>query len=286
MVRRSALRDKYNDASRSNDGPVHRIVPTFRRPATASSGRILTCDEINGSPPQMSDLRTLWDISDESFRALLETHLGRRYALLPGEEVSPSELAAPMPGDELIPSPDRMEMRATNIDVPVHDAWPWLAQMMRGAGIYGWPRLESTACSSADMIICDIPPPRVGDRVGDLFELAAIDPPQTIVWRSCQHISVLGLTMRELSLSYRLTPITPARSRLLARQRCLLDQKADRLARRFSNLVHFLLPCSQLRCIKYHAEATAAMGTAKTTPVNGSPHQAAPFHAAADRSPR
>lgn len=234
----------------------------------------------------MSDLRTLWDISGESFRSLLETHLGRRHVALPGEDVSPEEIAAPMPGDDLIPVPDRVQMRATNIDVPARDAWPWLAQVMRGAGIYGWPRLESAACASADTIIGNIPPPRVGDRVGELFEIVMVDPQRAIVWRSCRPITVLGVTVRDITLSYALTETDDARSRLLARQRCLLDQNAERLVRQFSNLIHFLLPCSQLRSIKDHAEATAALGAVAAGRPNGQQHQAAPFRTATDRSLR
>lgn len=229
----------------------------------------------------MCDLRTLWDINDESFRLMLGSQLGRRHVARPGEEVSPEELAQPMPGDELVAQPDHTPMRAENIHVPASEVWPWLAQMMRGAGIYGWPRLESAACASADRIIGDIPPPRVGDRIGNAFELVMVQPPQCVVWRNTSTITILGLTVRELTLCYQLKPFGDRSVRILARQRCRFSQPIDRLNRRFSNLIHFLLPCSQLRCIKFHAEATAALEAAPLQPRNSEIRfQAAPFRPA------
>jgi hypothetical protein len=225
----------------------------------------------------MCNLRTLWDISDESFRSMLETQLGRRHAALPGEDVTPDEIAMPMPGDDLIPVPDRVQMRAINIEAPAHDVWPWLAQMMRGAGIYGWPRLESAACASAEHLISDIPPPRTGDRVGEVFEVIEVVPFRAIAWRSYHSISVLGLTLREMTLSYQISARGHSCSRLVVRQRCQLDHCANRLTRRFSNLIHFLLPCSQLWRIKELAEAASRDREESDPQANGQPHQAAPF---------
>jgi len=225
----------------------------------------------------MCNLRTLWDISDESFRSLLEIQLARRHTALPGHDVSPNELISDMPGDELIAAPNRVHMRAETINAPIPSVWPWLAQMMRGAGIYGWPRLESSRCASATCILSSTPPPRIGDRVGQLLELAEVDPPRAVVWQSCQPIIVLGLLICALTMSFQLHPIDDNRCRLVVRQRCRLNQQSVHLARRLSNLIHFLLPCSQIQRIKYHVEARIASGAAAPCRLNSQQHQAAPF---------
>jgi hypothetical protein len=229
-----------------------------------------------GNGCRMVDLRTLWNITDESFRSLLQSQISRRRLLLPCEEVSPEEAGMAMAGDDLIPAPDRVLMRAVTIAAPAGEVWPWLAQMMRGGGIYGWPPLESASCASAEYLLPQLSPPKHGDRVGDLFTVASIDAPRSIVWLSCGTITVLGVSVSAMSLSYRLTALSGGGSRLVVRQWCRFDQCGERLVRQFSNLIHFLLPCPQLRSIRDRAEAAASDG-ATTRRSIGVQHQAAPF---------
>jgi hypothetical protein len=55
---------------------------------------------------------------------------------------SPSEVSAPMPGDDLLPAADGVSTRAISVDAPAADVWPWLAQMgpapRGGAYTYDW----------------------------------------------------------------------------------------------------------------------------------------------------
>ena len=79
------------------------------------------------------------------------------------------ELAAPMPGDELVPAADLGYTRAISIDAPPERVWPWLAQIGRGrGGLYSFDALENLArCDihSADRILPEHQDLAVGDLV-------------------------------------------------------------------------------------------------------------------------
>ena len=87
----------------------------------------------------MGYLHTLWDIGEDSFHMLVQP--GFRPAL-PGAGTK-DDLHLPMLGDDLSTGPARTLTRATNIDAALDDVWPWVAQLMRGAGVYGWKVLET-----------------------------------------------------------------------------------------------------------------------------------------------
>ena len=124
-----------------------------------------------------------------------------------------------MLGDERIFQPSQEVTQTTDICAPSGRVWRWLAQMMRGAGLYGWPALESANCRSADYLLQDLPPPRVGDRVGDIFALVAVEPQAELVWQTCNGLQVLGLPLKHLTLDYRLTPLESHGVRLTTRLR-------------------------------------------------------------------
>jgi hypothetical protein len=70
-----------------------------------------------------------------------------------------AEVAAAMPGDELVPDPQLGYTRAITIDAPPEDVWPWLVQMGQGrGGLYSYDGLENlVGCDihSADRVIAD-----------------------------------------------------------------------------------------------------------------------------------
>lgn len=72
---------------------------------------------------------------------------------------TPAEVAAALPGDELVPEPKLGYTRAITIDAPPQHVWPWLVQIGQGrGGFYSYDRLENLArCDihSADRIVAD-----------------------------------------------------------------------------------------------------------------------------------
>jgi hypothetical protein len=82
---------------------------------------------------------------------------------------TPAERDAPMPGDSWARAAApagasflRMT-RAISLPVPPDAAWPWLAQLGRGAGFYSYDRLDNGGKRSACHVVPWIPPPRLGD---------------------------------------------------------------------------------------------------------------------------
>ena len=54
------------------------------------------------------------------------------FALLPWMDrwgASQNEIAASLPGDELVPEPAIESTRAITVNAPVEEVWPWLAQI-------------------------------------------------------------------------------------------------------------------------------------------------------------
>jgi hypothetical protein len=57
---------------------------------------------------------------------------------------TPEEVAAPLPGDEILPDADLVATRATDVDAPPERVWPWLAQLGQGrGGFYTYGALEN-----------------------------------------------------------------------------------------------------------------------------------------------
>jgi hypothetical protein len=104
---------------------------------------------------------------------------------------TPYEVAAAMPGDELVPAPKLGYTRAVTITAPVENVWPWLVQIGHGrGGLYSFDPLENlVGCDihSADRILAEHQRLVVGDvvRMGPpgypCFTVAQVDPPTTLV---------------------------------------------------------------------------------------------------------
>jgi hypothetical protein len=102
-----------------------------------------------------------------------------------------AEVAAAMPGDELVPGSQTFCTRAITIDAPPGAVWPWLVQVGFGkAGFYANDLLDNVAHPSADRILDEFQDPKVGDwvpmfsKVNDTtaFRIAAIKPAEELVW--------------------------------------------------------------------------------------------------------
>ena len=102
-----------------------------------------------------------------------------------------AEVAAAMPGDELVPGSQTFCTRAITTNAPPGAVWPWLVQVGFGkAGFYSHDLLDNVAHPSADRILYEFQHPMVGDwvpmfnKVNDTtaFRIAAIKPAEELVW--------------------------------------------------------------------------------------------------------
>ncbi len=104
---------------------------------------------------------------------------------------TPHERAATLPGDELVPGADLVATRAVSIAAPMHDVWPWLAQMGQGrGGLYSYDWLENlVGCqiTSATVLVEQWQQPSVGDEFrlhpDVALQVAVVDPPRALVVR-------------------------------------------------------------------------------------------------------
>ncbi|MBB2915605.1 hypothetical protein FHS43_006928 [Streptosporangium becharense] len=76
-----------------------------------------------------------------------------------------AEVAAVMPGDEVIPGAG-VTTRAVTIEARPGQVWPWLAQIGWGrAGWYSYDWLDNDGRPSANHVVADLQDLRVGDRI-------------------------------------------------------------------------------------------------------------------------
>jgi hypothetical protein len=74
------------------------------------------------------------------------------------------EVRGPMPGDEIVPKASFYATRAITIDAPPDAVWPWIVQMgYRRAGFYTYDLLDNAGYESANRILEEYQPPRIGD---------------------------------------------------------------------------------------------------------------------------
>ncbi len=110
-----------------------------------------------------------------------------------------------LPGDELVAHPQLKETRATTINVPVSQLWPWIVQMGAGRGGYYW----WTPCEAfpeyaqyvihTDDILPQFQQLSVGDRLSDggpysteergNWEVKAVEPCRHLVLYAARQVS-------------------------------------------------------------------------------------------------
>jgi len=161
--------------------------------------------------PPATSLGDLWSISPDSFRALLEPGLRRRV-------VQREPPRCPTGGDDLrlddvLREYDCAHCRCDAAQASVDHAFRSVSQLMRGPGVYGLPALELPGCRSVRKLV-DVPEPRPGDRVGRILELAIVDAPNVLVWRSIGPIDIFGHVLDALALYYGVLPACPGWTRL------------------------------------------------------------------------
>ncbi len=110
-----------------------------------------------------------------------------------------------LPGDDLVPHPQLQETRATTINVPADQLWPWIVQMGAGRGGYYW----WTPCEAfpeyaryvikTDEILPQFQQLNVGDRLSDggpysteergNWEVRTIEPGRSLVLYAARQVS-------------------------------------------------------------------------------------------------
>lgn len=79
--------------------------------------------------------------------------------------VDPTETAAPLPGDDLVPDAEATDTRGIDIAAPPDDVWPWLLQMgYKRAGWYSYDTIDMNR-PSVDAIVPEWQSLSVGDVV-------------------------------------------------------------------------------------------------------------------------
>lgn len=102
------------------------------------------------------------------------------------------EAGGPLPGDEIVPSPNVEATHAVTIEAPIGEVWPWLAQIGQDrGGFYSYTLLENLAgcrIRNADRILPEFQRLVVGDGV----RLHPRVPPLPVLICEPPHTLVLG----------------------------------------------------------------------------------------------
>jgi hypothetical protein len=175
------------------------------------------------------------------------------------------ESNGPLPGDDLVASPDLSATRAITVRAPADQVWPWIAQLGQGrGGFYSYDVLENLvgcAIHSADRILPEWQAVEVGDEVKVHPELplvvAALEPGRALVLRG-------GVPMGDAAPPYDFTWCFALReqpdgtTRLLVRERYAYTQWWSPLLVEPVEVVSFVMSQKMLRSIRDRAEAAYA----------------------------
>jgi hypothetical protein len=125
------------------------------------------------------------------------------------------EVHGSMPGDEIVPNPSFNATRAITIHAPPQLVWPWIVQMgYRRAGFYTYALLDNAGYDSADRILEEYQPPKIGDWVPmakqvnetTAFRVQAFELNRWLLWEK-----------PDSTWAWKLLPLHGGRTRLILR---------------------------------------------------------------------
>jgi hypothetical protein len=125
------------------------------------------------------------------------------------------EVAAAMPGDELIAKPSFIATRAITIATPPEEVWAWLVQLGYGrAGWYSYDLFDNDGGPSADRILPQLQQIQVGDWVPmsgtvnetTAFKVNGFEPQRWLLWAK-----------PDSTWAWQLTPVDGGQTRLVTR---------------------------------------------------------------------
>ena len=197
----------------------------------------------------------------------------------------PDEVAASLPGDELVADPSMTTTRAITIDAPPDAVWPWLVQMGQGrGGFYSYDWLENLFglhIRNADQIVPAWQGLAVGDQLRAApvsagpeagFTVVAIDPGRSLVTAIGDPAVVVPLAAAGSlpdggTWVFVLRPVGAGQTRLIVRLRARFPLPAAGawLLERALEPVHFAMERKQLLEIRARAGREPAPGDAPVT---------------------
>lgn len=170
---------------------------------------------------------------------------------------TPSELAAPLPEDDVVRNPAFDATRAITIAAPPEKIWPWLVQMGYGrAGFYGYDLIENpgsgSGLRSADRILPQFQDPRPGDplplSVAASLQFGTVEAPRVLVWRG-REAPPAGVFI------WALAPVDATHTRLISRIRWrYLDSVEGRVLGLFTEFADHVAVRAILRGVRDRVE--------------------------------
>ena len=140
------------------------------------------------------------------------------------------EVAAPLPGDQVVPVADVVMDRGFDLPAPPDEVWPWLLQLGRRRAGWYLPRAVERLVPPSRRAVRDVRPQWQGLAVGDVvpdwggahatFEVVEVVAPHHLVYRSQRGRTALtwvialrstGETGTRVHLRLRLAPVRRTR---------------------------------------------------------------------------
>lgn len=192
----------------------------------------------------------------------------RRWHLTWG--ATPDEVAAPMPGDDLLQAAQFQATRAVTIDAPSDHVWPWLVQVGFGrAGFYSYDMLDNLGRASATALLPNWQHPWPGDVAAPMTRPATVDT--AFVFGPIVENNHMVWSKPNSTWAWQLGPLDQHRTRLVTRlrQRYVLTPALPATLA-LMELVDFPMMRKMLLGIRLRAEMGAHQ---RTEPVSTPPYR-------------
>jgi hypothetical protein len=170
---------------------------------------------------------------------------------------TPDEVAAAMPGDELLQAAQFQATRAITIEAPPERIWPWLVQVGFGrAGFYSYDMLDNLGRPSATRLLPNWQHPWPGDVAAPMTRPATVDT--AFVFGPIVENEHMVWSKPNSTWAWQLIPLDQNRTRLVTRLRQrYLFTPALPLTLALMELVDFPMMRKMLIGIRLRAEAGA-----------------------------